>query len=74
MLRLGGSVVSVADSRLGGFQFEIRLKRTFFPGYFHLSPLLRHVRKVVDGFGKKVAFSTGVRKPGNTCVSPTAMI
>ena len=33
---------------------------------------MKHVRKVVDGFGKK--FRTGVRKPGNTCASLTAMI
>ena len=32
------------------------------------------VRKVVGGFGKKSCVRTGVRKPGNTCVSPTAMI
>ena len=34
----------------------------------------KHVRKVVGGFGKKSCVSTGVRKPGNTCASPTAMI
>ena len=28
-----------------------------------------HGRKVVDGFGKKSFVSTGVRKPGNTCVT-----
>ena len=42
--------------------------------YFRLSPLLKHVRKVVGGFGKKSCVSTGVRKPGNTCASLTAMI
>ena len=31
-------------------------------------------RKVVGGFGKKSCVSTGVRKPGNTYASPTAMI
>ena len=41
---------------------------------FHLSPLQKHVRKVVCGFGKKSCVSTGVRKPGNTYVSLTAMI
>ena len=40
----------------------------------HLSPLQKHVRKVVGGFGKKSCVSTGVRKPGNTCASLTAMI
>ena len=34
----------------------------------------KHVRKVVDGFGKKSCVSTGVREPGNTCASLTAMI
>ena len=36
--------------------------------------LQKHVGKVVGGFGKKSCVSTGVRKPGNTCASPTAMI
>ena len=45
-----------------------------FPAYFRLSPLQKHVRKVVGGFGKKSSVSTGVRKPGNTYASPTAMI
>ena len=39
-----------------------------------MSPMQKHVRKVVSGFGKKSCVITGVRKPGNTCVSPTAMI
>ena len=39
-----------------------------------LSPLQKHVRKVVGGFGRKSCVSTGVRKPGNTYASPTAMI
>ena len=42
--------------------------------YFRLSPLQKHVRKVVCGFGKKSCVNTSVRKPGNTCASPTAMI
>ena len=46
----------------------------FFPAYFRLSPLQKHVRKVVGGFGKKSCISTSVRKPGNTYASPTAMI
>ena len=41
---------------------------------FRLSPLQKHVRKVVGGFGKKSCVSTVVRKPGNTYASPTAMI
>ena len=44
------------------------------PVYFRLSPLQKHMRKVVGGFGKKSCVSTGERKPGNTCASQTAMI
>ena len=54
--------------------FDPRLRRLFCPANFHLSPLQKHVRKVVGGFGKKSCVSTGVRKPGNTYPSPTAMI
>ena len=39
-----------------------------------LSRLQKHVKKAVGGFGKKSCVSTSVRKPGNTCASPTAMI
>ena len=46
----------------------------FFPVNFRLSPLQKHVRKVVGGFGNKSCVGTGVRKSGNTCASPTAMI
>ena len=72
--RPGGSVVSVSDSGPGDCEFDIRLRQLFFPAYFRLSPLQKHVRKVVGGFGKKSCVSTGVRKPGNTYASPTAMI
>ena len=51
-----------------------RLRRLFFPAYFRHSPLQEHVRKVVGGSGKKNCVSAGVRKPGNTYASPTAMI
>ena len=71
--RLGGSVVIVSDLWPGGCEFNPRLRQAFFL-YFHLSPLQKHVRKVVGGFGKKSCVSAGVRKPGNTCASPTAMI
>ena len=70
----GGSVMSVSDLFLGDCEFDQPLRRTFFLAYFHLSPLQKHVRKVVGGFGKKSCVSTGVRKPGNTCASSTAMI
>ena len=65
----GGSVVSVSDSWPGGCKFDSRLRPLFFPAYFRLLPLQKHVRKVVGGFGKKSCVSTGVRKPGNTCVT-----
>ena len=68
--RPDGSVASVSDSWPGGYEFDPWLKRLFFPAYFRLSPLQKHVRKVVGGFGKKSCVSTGVRKPGNTlCVT-----
>ena len=54
--------------------FDPRLGRLFFPAYFCLSPLQKHVRKVVGGFGKKSCVNTGVKAPGNTIASPTAMI
>ena len=69
-------MVSVSDLRPGGCEceFDPWLRRLFFPAYFRLSPLQKHVGKVVGGFGKKSCVSTGVRKPGNTYVSPTTMI
>ena len=72
--RPSGSVVSVLDWWPGGCEFDPRLRRLFFPAYFCLSPLQKHVRKVVGGFGKKSCVSTGVRKPGNTYASLTAII
>ena len=67
-------MLSVSDSQPGVCKFYPGLRRTFFLAYFRLSPLQKHVRKVVGGFGKKSYVSTGVRKPGNTYASPTAMI
>ena len=72
--RPGVLVVSVSSSLPGGYEFETWLRRHFFPAYFRLSPLLKHVRKVVYGFEKKLVLVTGVRKPGNTGATPTAMI
>ena len=65
--------LSTEHVRLMICQFDPRSKRTFFPAYFWLSPLQKHLRKAVSDFGKKSFVSTGVRKPGNTCASPTAM-
>ena len=70
----GGSVVRLSDSWPGGCEFDPRLRQLFFLVYFRLSPLQKHVRKVVGGFGKKSCVSTGVRKPGYTYASQTAMI
>ena len=39
--------------RLLVVEFKTQLRRNFLPAYFHLSPLMKHVRKVVGGFGKK---------------------
>ena len=50
--RSGGSVVSVSDSWPDGCELDPRLRWTFFPAYFCLSPLQKHVRKVVGGFWK----------------------
>ena len=55
----GSSVVSVSDSQPGGCEFDTR------------SPLQKHGRKEVGGFGKKSCVSTGLRKPVNTCGLPT---
>ena len=46
-------MVSVYDSWPGGCEFDTQLRQTFFPAYFCHSPL-KHVRKVVGTFGKKV--------------------
>ena len=67
--RPGGSVVSVSDSWPGVCEFDPRLRRLFFPAYFRLSPMQKHVRKVVGCFGKKGIISTGAIKAGNTCVT-----
>ena len=58
----------------GWFEFDPRLRQLFFQAYFDLSPLQKHVRKVIGGFGKKNCVGTGVRKAGNTYASPTATI
>ena len=71
---LGSSVVSVSDSWPGGSGFETRLRLTFFPTYFRLSPLLKACEKSSRWLWKERSVSTGVRKTGNTYVSPTAMI
>ena len=79
-MQVGGGDISLWQERRPGrthhlvVEFDPRLRRTFFPVYFGLSPLQRLVRKVVGGFGKKSCVSSGVRKLGNTRASPTAMI
>ena len=60
--------------RPGGCEFDPPLRQNFSLAYSHLSPLQKHVRKVVEDFGMKSCVSTGVRKPANTYASPTAMI
>ena len=65
----GGSVVSISDSWPGGCEFDPRLRRLFFPVYFCLSPLQKHVRKVVVALERKVVLVLVCRRPGNTCVT-----
>ena len=71
-------LVSVSENAdVSNVQMEVDctgFTQTFFSAYFRLSPLLKPVRKVVGSFGKKHCVNTGVRKPGNACVSPTSMI
>ena len=50
----GGSVVNASNSWPGGCEFHTRFKRTSFPAYFHISPLLKHLRKVVGVAEMKV--------------------
>ena len=74
LLCLGGSVVSMLDSRPGGCEFETRLRRNFFTAYFHPSPLLKHLRKVAGGFGKKFVLVLVWESQETQCASLTAMI
>ena len=63
----------MSGSWTGGREFDPKLRGTFFLVYFCLSPLQKHVRKSSLWLWKESCFSTGVRKPGNTCASPTAI-
>ena len=47
------------------------VEANFFPVYFRLSPLLKH-EKCSRWLCKEGCASADVRKPGNTCASPTA--
>ena len=55
-------------------QVRSPIEATFLSGVFSPLTSAEAVRKVGCGFGKKSCVSTGERKPGNTCASPTAMI
>ena len=46
-------LVSMSDSWPGGCELDTLLRPTFFP-YSCLSPQLKHVKKIVCGFGKKL--------------------
>ena len=48
--------------------------KAFMPFPLYFQKLISFLNTVVGGFGKKNCVSTGVRKPGNTYASPTAMI
>ena len=68
----------VKELAYNNFRFDKKWQKVLqkgpLPAYFRFSPLQKHVRKVVVGFGKKSCVGTGVRKPGNTCGSQTGMI
>ena len=49
-----GSVVTMSNSRPGGCEFHTQFRHTTFQAYFRLSPLLKHLRKVVGVIEKKV--------------------
>ena len=57
-----------------GCEFETWFRQNFYPAYFCLSPLLEACEKRSRWLWKESSVSTGVRKPGNTCTSPTAII
>ena len=67
--RPDGSVVSVSDSKPSGCEFDTRLRRTFFPEYFRFSLLLKHVRTVVVGFGKKMCLCWCKKAWKHMCVT-----
>ena len=70
-----GSVVSMSNSWPGGCEFHYRFRQTSFPAYFHLSPLLKHLRKVVGVIEKKVVFVLlWENKDTHQETSPTWMI
>ena len=48
------SLSGVLDSWPGDCKFDTQLSQTLSPAHFRLSPLLRHVRKLVRGFGKEL--------------------
>ena len=50
----GGSVVNVSNLWPGCCEFHTLFRWTSFLAYFHLSPLLKHLRKVVGVIEKKV--------------------
>ena len=53
------------------FEFDTRLRRTFFQVYFRLSPLLKHVRKVIGDFLKKVVLVLVHSQLSRTCLIGT---
>ena len=59
----------LSDERVGLMTWWLWVRSPVEANFLH-----KHVGKVLGGFGIKSCVSTGVRKPGNTCASPTAMI
>ena len=70
-------MVSVSDTLPGGCEFDTRLRRTVsFRRILPFNPLTsaEACEKSSRWLWKESYVSTGVRKPGNTCASPTTII
>ena len=70
MPSLNGLLVSMSDSRPGGSEFET----IFLSSVFSTLTSAEACKKSSQWLLKESCVSTDVRKPGNTCVSPTTMI
>ena len=58
--------MSVSDSRPGGCEFDRRLRRTFFLAFLTSAEACEKNKRWL---WKESCISTGVRKPGNMCVT-----
>ena len=65
----GGSVVSVSDSWPGGFWVPFPVEANFLSGVFSPLTSAEACEKSSPWLWKENCVSTGVRKPGNICVT-----